>query len=72
MGNLKDVENSSHYNGINNMSKPMQVHNNLAKLDQKFRSFWQHIGMETRWFDSVQESNEGKRAALSFLIIHLD
>lgn len=53
MGNLKDVGNSSRFNGIIYMSKPIQVNNNLAKLDQKFRSFWQHTGMETIRFDSV-------------------
>lgn len=53
MGNMKDVGNSRHFNEIIKMSKPIQFSNNLAKLDQKFRSFWQHTDMETRWFDSV-------------------
>lgn len=53
MGNLKDVRNSSHFNGVIHMSKLIQSHNNLAKLDQKLRNFWQHTGTETRYFDSV-------------------
>lgn len=39
MGDLKEVRNSSHFNGTICMSKLTYLHNNVAKLDQKFRNF---------------------------------
>lgn len=65
MGNLKDVQDSTHFNGAIHKTKLTQLLNSLTKLDQMFRNFWQHTCMGT--ISLILCGNRMKKGPLLYL-----